>query len=197
MAKVYLINPRRSKWDREAVDRVLKASGWKGGSMAHHRHHHHRGRHNRRNPEGMELVWGVAGAAGGFLITGPVASMVAPSGLLNYVAQGAVALGGGWLIGKFRRPAGWGFAVGGLASLAISLYRNFIGGGAGVSGYVDVQNPTLEFASGDWKSLPAYTPGGAPAVIPQAGSSGAAAVAAKTATGPVLSSSRFASRLAA
>lgn len=160
--------------------------------MTHKNKGRHGGRH-RRNPDGVELLWGVGGAAGGFLLTGPAARIVVSSGLLNYGIQAGVALGGGWLLGRFRRPLGWGFAIGGLASLAIQLYRDFVSG-AGISGYVDVQNPTLEFVSGDWKSLPAYSPGGAPVAIPSAGSSAAPVVAAKTGAIP-MSSSRFQSRL--
>jgi hypothetical protein len=185
MAKVFLVNPRRSGWDHEAISRVRNA--WGGEKGEHMAHHKHRGHHHRRNPGAMDLIWGVGGAAGGFLLTNPVASMLAPSGLLNYGAQGAIALGGGYLLGKFKKPLGWGFAVGGLASLAIKLYSDFAA--PGMSGLVSTDVPTSDFAGaqGSWSSLPAYS-GAAPSVVPSAGSSAAPAVAAKTG-GSVLSSS--------
>lgn len=142
--KVYLINPRapehrrrasRSSWDRGAVRRVLNASGaWdllgKGGDMAHH--HHHR----KRNPiEGGNLLWTVGGAAGGFLLTGSIVSMVLPSvsGIMNYGAQAVVAFGGGWLASKLNRSAGFGFVVGGLASLALQMYKDYTSASASAS----------------------------------------------------------------
>jgi len=155
-------------------------------------HRHKGGRHHhRRNPDGKGLLWGVAGAAGGLLITGPVAGMVAPSGILNYGAQGAIALGGGWLLAKFREPLGWGFAVGGLASLAVQLYRDYTGGG--VSYYADVNNPLQDFVTGSPLSWAAHGAAPAlPAAVPAAAAV-AAGVAAptKSAWSPRMSSRMF------
>jgi hypothetical protein len=185
MAKVFLVNPRpaatapqrerRSSWDRHAVRRILNASGaWdiaeEGGHMAHRKEHHRR--HHRRNPDGKALLWGVAGAAGGLLITGPAAGMISSSGLLNYASQGAIALGGGWLLAKFREPLGYGFAVGGLASLAIQLYRDYVGSSSGVSLYTNQANPLQDFVTGNPLSWAAY---GATSALPAAAPAAAAA----------------------
>lgn len=170
MPKVFLVNPRRSTsnrsgagrsmWDRGAVHRVIKASGFgdlfgKGGSM--------RRRHSRRNPSmGGGMLWTVGGAAGGFLFTGTIASMVAPSGALNYVASAAVALGGGWLLGRWKKPVGTGWVVGGLASLAIKLYQSYTGASSspGTSFYAAYNAPFNMYDTGNPLSLPAYAPGG-------------------------------------
>lgn len=152
----------------------------------------HSGRHRRRhrNPDGGKLLWGVAGAAGGFLVTGPVAGMVSSSGPLNYGAQAAVALGGGWLAAKFKEPLGWGFAVGGLASLAIQLYRDYVGG-AGVSYYASEPNPLQDFVTGNPLKWPAYGAAPAlPAAAPAAGSNGASIANGGKSWGP-----RFQSRM--
>ena len=153
-------------------------------------HRHKGGKHHRRNPDGKGLLWGVAGAAGGLLITGPVAGMVAPSGILNYGAQGAIALGGGWLLAKFREPLGWGFAVGGLASLAVQLYRDYTG--SGVSYYADETNPLQDFVTGNPLAFPAH--GAAPALTAAAPAAAAAAAGAAT-SGKVAWSPRMNSRM--
>jgi hypothetical protein len=126
----------------------------------------HGGYHKRRNPGG-NMLWGVAGAAGGFLLTGTVAGMVAPSGVMNYVAQGGVALAGGWLVGKWKKPAGYGFMLGGLASLAIKLYGSYVGGGAspGTSYYAQTQFSVPTDSRGNPLNWPAFSPGG-PANLP-------------------------------
>lgn len=178
MPKVFLVNPRpastsetrakRSGWDRGAVKRILNASGgWDllgegGQDMAKH----HGGYHRRRNPAG-NMVWGVAGAAGGFLLTGTVAGMVAPSGVMNYLAQGGVALAGGWALGKWKKPAGYGFTIGGLAKLALTVYSDFVGGGAspGTSYYAQTTLPVPTYSTGSPLGWPAFQPGG-PANLP-------------------------------
>lgn len=159
--------------------------------MAHrHGGHHHR---RRRNPEGMDLVWGAGGVIGGWWVNTSIVGSIFGSGVMRYAAEGGAALVGGWALSKVKKPLGWGFGAGALAALAIDLYSNFTGS-AGVSGYVDVNSPTLEFLQGDALKLPAYSPGGA-AVVPQVGSSGAAAVAAKTGRSIPMTSPRFQSRL--
>jgi hypothetical protein len=161
--------------------------------MAHKHGGHHRRRH--RNPEGMDLVWGAGGVIGGWWVNTSIVSSIFPSGFMNYLAEGGAALLGGWALAKVKKPLGWGFGAGALAALAIKLYGDFVGGAAGVSGYVDSNSPTLEFLQGDALKLPAYSPGGAPVVVPQAGSSGASAVAAKTGSSVQMTSPRFQSRL--
>ena len=122
---------------------------------------HHGGYHRRRNPTG-NMLWGVGGAAAGFLLTGSLASMVAPSGAMNYIAQGGVALVGGWGLGKWKKPAGYGFLLGGLAKLAITLYSDFMGGSAspGTSYYANTSFPVPSFSTGSPLGWPAFSPGG-------------------------------------
>lgn len=178
MPKVLLVNPRRrSDWDRHAVRRVLNASGgWEmlGERGEHMKHHHHHHKHHRRNPDTGNMIWGVAGAAGGFLLTPAVAGMFGMGGGMSLLVGAGVAVGGGWLLGKFKKPAGWGFAVGGLASVAISAYRQFTGGG--MSYYAVDSYPVPGFSTGNPLQLPQYgvassnvvpaTASGAPAALP-------------------------------
>lgn len=139
---------------------------------------HHGGYHRRRNPSG-NLLWGAAGAAGGFLLSGTVASMVAPSGVMNYIATAGVALVGGWGLGKWKKPAGYGFTIGGLAKLAIQLYSDFTSGAAapGASYYAQTTFPVPTFSTGSPLGWPAFQPGG-PANMPVGTSPAAAAVVA-------------------
>jgi len=140
----------------------------------------HRGFHRRRNPSG-NLIWGVAGAAGGYLIVGTAAAMVAPGGVLNYAVQGAVALGGGWLLGRWKKPAGWGFTIGGLAKLAVQVYSDYVGGGAspGTSFYANTTFPVPTFTTGNPNNWPAFSPGG-PSTLPVGTSPAAAATVSAT-----------------
>jgi len=199
MPKVLLVNPRpaapasrrasRSSWDRSAVRRVLNASGaWdlaeRGGNMAHKKYGHH-----RRNPGTGNLLWGVAGAAGGFVLVSPVGTMVAPQGgILGYGVQAGVALGGGYLLGRWKKPLGWGFAIGGLASLAIKLYQDYVAGGAGMSYYADVTNPLQDYVTGNPLKWAAHSAAGAPALA-------AAAAAPALTAGTRGWSPRFQSRM--
>jgi len=129
-------------------------------------HHKHGGKHHRRNPSGGNLLWGVGGAVGGFLVVPMVGSMLAPSGIVNYAVQGGAALAGGWLLGKWKKPAGWGFLVGGLAGLAIKVYGDMTSGAAvaaaspGTSYYAQTTFPVPTFTHGNPNKWPAFAPGG-------------------------------------
>ena len=149
--------------------------------MAHHRHHHH-----RRNPSRSgSIIWTVAGAAGGFLGTGLVASMVMPSatGILNYGVQGGIAFAGGWLLKKVNRNAAFGFMIGGLASVALQAYKDYTGGGA-MSFYAAQQFP-----------VPYATAFGSPFATPFSAAYPSAALPGAVASGA--SSKRLKSRFAA
>jgi hypothetical protein len=140
-----------------------------------------RGFHRRRNPSG-NLIWGVAGAAGGYLLTGTAAAMVAPGGTMNYVVQGAVALGGGYLLSRWKKPAGYGFTIGGLAKLAIQVYSDYVGGVAspGASFYAQSNFPVPTFTpSGNPNNWPAFSPGGS-STLPVGTSPAAAATISAT-----------------
>jgi len=147
----------------------------------------------RRNPGG-ELLWTVGGAAGGFLFTGSIVSGFAPSGPLNYIGQGAVALGGGWALARFvKRPLGVGWTIGGLASLAIKLYSDFTGAAApGTSFYANTSFPVPTWDQGSPLNWPAYSPGG-PANLPVGTSPAASAVISQTGGKGVRMKGRFAS----
>jgi hypothetical protein len=102
------------------------------------RHSKRRGR-RRRNPFGGgvgvrdlggTILWGTAGA---------LAARVLPStflgsknsGILGYGANGATAIIGGMLVGKFVSPnAGKEFTAGGLIALGLRLFEDWMSGGA-------------------------------------------------------------------
>jgi hypothetical protein len=99
----------------------------------------HRSSRRRRNPGfggfGVRdltgtILWGTAGA---------LAARVVPStflgnkntGFLGYGANGATAVIGGMLVGKFLNPrAGQEFTAGGLIALGLRLFEDWMGGGS-------------------------------------------------------------------
>lgn len=133
-----------------AKSRKRRSSGRRRGSSSHRRrsnpfgfggakHRRHRSHRRRRNPGfggfgvvdlGGTILWGTAGA---------LAARVLPStflgakntGILGYGANGATAVIGGMLVGKFvNARAGQEFTAGGLIAVGLRLFEDWMSGGA-------------------------------------------------------------------
>jgi hypothetical protein len=117
-----------------------------------------------------------------------VGNMVGAGSPISLAAGAAVALGGGYLIGRWKKPLGWGFAVGGLASVAISAYQMFMGGQAspGASFYAVDSYPVPGYSTANPLTLPQY--GVAASGVMPATASGAPAAMPATATSATRSS---------
>lgn len=132
---------RRSTRRRSSSRRSNRRSNPFGFSMSgRHKKRHSR---RRRNPGfggfGVRdltgtILWGTAGA---------LAARVVPStflgtkntGILGYGANGAAAVVGGMLVGKFINPrAGQEFTAGGLIALGLRLFEDWMGGGSQMNG---------------------------------------------------------------
>jgi hypothetical protein len=128
---------RRRVGSSRRSNRRSNPFGFGGGRAKRHRSR------RRRNP-GMggfgvrdltgTILWGTAGA---------LAARVVPStflgtkntGILGYGANGATAVVGGMLVGKFLNPrAGQEFTAGGLIALGLRLFEDWMGGGSQLNG---------------------------------------------------------------
>lgn len=122
--------------------------------MARHRHSR-----KRRNPSAMT---GVVPLVGGVIAGGLGARMIpqavlgaSNTGIMGYAANGAVAVAGGLLLGRWNKSAGMGFLGGGLAALAIRVYQDYTSG-AGAAGSSD---GTMGLYIGSSFPIPTYTTG--------------------------------------
>jgi len=126
------------------------------------------------------ILWGTAGA----LVT-----RVAPStflgakntGILGYGANGATAIIGGMLVGKFMNPrAGQEFTAGGLIALGLRVFEDWMGGGSQLNGdlgyYIENSFPLPTSGQGPYLLNPGYN--GSPMASVQAAAQVAALPAA-------------------
>jgi hypothetical protein len=197
---------QRKSWDGSAIRRILNSSAGQffgergGGNMAKHYHR----RRSFRNPNGGGIVWAIGAGAVGAFATRAIPQAVAAgsnTGIMGYAMNAAVAVGGGWLLKKWKPAAGMGWLIGGGASLLLRVYQDYTTG-AGSAGSSDGSMglyigssfvvPTST-AAGNPMSLPSYNfAGQAPSIA--AGVQPASAAAVSTAIGPNAYSRRMKGR---
>lgn len=164
------------------------------------RHHHRR---SYRNPNGGGMLVAIGSGAVGAFATRAIPQALAAgsnSGLMGYAMNAAVAVGGGWLLKKWKPAAGMGWLIGGGASLLLRVYQDYTTG-AGAAGGSDgtmglyIGSPFVIPTStvGNPLNNPSYNWAGAPPSI-AAGGQPASAAAVSTAIGPNNYSRRLAGR---
>jgi hypothetical protein len=131
--------------------------GFGGGRVKRHRSR------RRRNP-GMggfgvrdltgTILWGTAGALSARVIPSTFLG-TKNTGILGYGANGATAVIGGMLVGKFLNPrAGQEFTAGGLIALGLRLFEDWMGGGSQLNGdlgfYIENSFPLPTSGSGPY-----------------------------------------------
>lgn len=169
--------------------------------MARHRHSR-----KRRNPSSMS---GVLPLVGGVVVGGLATRMIpqailgaSNTGIMGYGANAAVAIIGGWGVGKWNKTAGMGVLGGGLAALAIRVYQDYTSGAAsagssdGTMGLYIASpfNPPTYTTGNPLNSTPYNFAGAALSVA--AGGQPASAAAVSTAVAPNNYSKRLKGRFA-
>jgi hypothetical protein len=157
--------------------------------MARHRHH----RRYFRNPGNGGLLMAVGGGAVGAFATRAIPQAVAAgsnTGIMGYAMNAVVAFGGGLLVKKWNQTAGFGWMVGGGASLLLRVYQDYTTGAssAGASDgsmglYIGSPFVIPTSTVGSPLAQPSYNwAGAAPSVV--SGGNPASAAAVSTAIGP-------------
>jgi hypothetical protein len=132
------------------------------------------------------ILWGTAGALSARVI--PSTFLGAKNtGILGYGANGATAVIGGMLVGKFLNPrAGQEFTAGGLIALGLRLFEDWMGGGSQLNGdlgyYIENSFPLPTVGQGPYLLNAGYN--GSPMASVQAPAQVAALPAAAAAAAP-------------
>lgn len=165
------------------------------------RHHHRRSYRNPNGGGGMLIAIG-SGAVGAFATRAIPQALAAGSnsGIMGYAMNAAVALGGGWLLKKWKPAAGMGWLIGGGASLLLRVYQDYTTGAAsagssdGTMGlYIGSPFVIPTSTVGNPLNQPSYNwAGAAPSIV--AGGQSASAAAVSTAIGPNAYSRRLKGR---
>jgi hypothetical protein len=218
MGTVLLINPRREthskaprqrkSWDGSAIRRILNSSagrffGERGGAM---KHHHHRRHHSRRNPgKTADIAMAIGGGAVGAFATRAIPQALlgaSNTGIMGYGANALVAVAGGWLAGKLSKSAGFGWLIGGGASLLLRVYQDYTSGAGAANAsdgsmslYIGSNFPVPSYTTGNPLNNPSYNWAGSMPAI-SAGVTPASAAAVQTSIPPNAYSRRLKGRFA-
>lgn len=100
------------------------------------------------------ILWGTAGALSARVIPSTFLG-TKNTGILGYAGNGATAVIGGMLVGKFLNPrAGQEFTAGGLIALGLRLFEDWMGGGSQLNGdlgfYIENSFPLPTTGSGPY-----------------------------------------------